>query len=272
MSQRQLMSGDTLSVESGISDTRSRLDKFRTIYCDKNDNSRALDKLCPSPSGKPERRNIDIDYTRNIESRLTIETDFTQSGGSMTEDEEDLFALSANLFAHNIAPRIPPEKMGVPDGRIRQAAAERYMDLRAVFAKRSVAQNSFAAIVAERAEGSPESAPYTKALMRELGIQDTNEIEKILGKNPSYFAQMEVLTKKIYQNPTFYTELYDKPANVSRKGAALQAIGLMQDRDLFDSLLRTEAVLSVLLETMLQKEQAKLVNQLPAQTPVGGAR
>jgi hypothetical protein len=96
--------------------------------------------------------------------------------------------------------------------------------------------------------------------MKELGITEQEEIEKILGKKPSYFAQMEVLTKKLYQNPVFYTELYDKPANVARKGAALQAIGLMQDRDLYNSLLRSEAVLSVLLETMLMKEQEKIVN------------
>jgi hypothetical protein len=47
---------------------------------------------------------------------------------------------------------------------------------------------------------------------------------------------------------------------VERKGAALQAIGLMQDRDLYNSLIRSEAVLSVLLETMLEKEQEKVVN------------
>src|SRR5690606_4894496 len=108
---------------------------------------------------------------------------------------------------------------------------------------------------AMRASGDEGSAPYTKALIKELGITSTDEIDKFLGEKPSYFAQMEVLTKKIYQNPTFYTELYDKPVNVERKGAAIEAISLMQDRDLYNSLLRSEAVLSVLLETMLIKEQ-----------------
>ncbi len=110
MNQRQLLSGEVLSMEGGVSDIRSRLDKFRKVYCERTDNAKGLEKLCPSSNGKPERRNIDVDYTRNIESRLTIETDFTKDGAALTEDEEDVFALSANLFAHNIPPRIPPEK------------------------------------------------------------------------------------------------------------------------------------------------------------------
>jgi len=65
---------------------------------------------------------------------------------------------------------------------------------------------------------------------------------------------MEVLTKDIYQNPVFFTELYDKPANVTRKGATIRALNLMQERDLYESQLRTEAVLAVMLETMLADE------------------
>jgi hypothetical protein len=82
---------------------------------------------------------------------------------------------------------------------------------------------------------------------------------------PSYYAQMEVLTKKIYQNPDFYTNLYDKPANVERKEVAMQAIGLMQKFDLFKSYLRTEASLSVLLETSIQDLQDKVQDQFANQ-------
>jgi len=272
MNQRQVLSGDVVSVEGPDSDIRSRLALFRSTYCDKADNAKGLEKLCEGASGAPERRNIDVDFTRNIESRLTLDVDFMNSGTAKTDDEQDLFALSANLFAHNIPPRIGPDLLAIQDKRIRQNAAERYMDLRAIFAKRSVAQNSFAAITSQRVAGAPESAPYTKALIKELGVNDPTEIEKLLGKNPSYFAQMEIMTKKIYQSPLFYTELYDKPANIARKGAAMQAIGLMQDRDLYNSLLRTEAVLSVLLETMLQKEQEKVTSAISGLTPAGGTR
>lgn len=271
MNQRQSLSGRNIAREHEDSDTRSRLAKFQTTYCSPADNSNGLRELCPNP-GAVARRNIDVDYTRNIESRLTLDLDFMPNQGASTPDEEDVFALSANLFSHNIAPRIPPIKLGDGTGRIREDGAHRYMDLRSVFAKRSVAENSFAALTAMRARGDEGAAPYAKALIRELGVADVAQIEAIIGENPSYFAQMELLTKKIYQNPSFYTELYDKPVNVERKSAAMQAIGLMQDRDLYDSLLRSEVVLSVLLETMLQKEQDKVRNALGNINEAGGSQ
>src|SRR5690606_26223508 len=127
-----------VSVEGADSDIRSRLDIFRDIYCDKNDNAKGLGKFCEKASGAPERRNIDVDYTRNIESRLSLDVDFLNTGSSLTDDEKDIFALSANLFSHNIAPRVEPDWLAIQDGRIYQTAAQNYMILRAVFAKRAV--------------------------------------------------------------------------------------------------------------------------------------
>lgn len=271
MTQRQTLAGENLATESAQSDIRSRLEKFITSYCDVTDNANGLSRLCGASAPNAARRNIDIDYTRNIESRLTLDFDVTPPGAALTADEEDVFSLSANLFAHNLAPRIMPELMGNGQGLVRLSVMEKYMDLRAIYAKRSVAQNSFAALTAMRTRGHTSGAPFLKAIMLDLGVEPA-DINVYLGENPSYFAQMEVLTKKIYQGPNFYTELYDKPANVERKGAALQAIGLMQDRDIFNSLIRSEAVLSVLLETMLEKEQEKVTNAYRAMEKAGGAR
>ena len=82
---------------------------------------------------------------------------------------------------------------------------------------------------------------------------------------------MEILTKKIYQNPDFYTNLYDKPANVERKGVALQAIGLMQKFDLFKSNLRSEASLSVLLELAVIDLQKEVENEFGRAEGAGDA-
>ena len=271
--QRSALSGAVVSQEADVSDMRSRLEKFILNYCDRADNANGLTRLCQPPTPVAARRNIDVDYTKNIESRLTLDIDVTAPAAEQgTPDEEDVFALAANLYSHNVPPRISPSMFGNGQGQIRLSAVEKYMDLRAVLAKRSVAQNSFAAITAMRANGDPGSAPYTRAIVRELGLTDPEQIVQLIGENPSYFAQMELLTKKLYQNPVFYTELYDKPANVDRKGAALQAIGLMQDRDLFNSLIRSEAVLSVLLETMLMKEQEKVANAARKINQSGGVR
>src|SRR5690606_22562062 len=109
-----------------------------------------------------------------------------------------------------------------------------------------------------------EVQPYLYALVKEMGITDENELKKYLGERPSYYAQMEVLTKKLYQNPNFYTELYDKPANVERKNVSMKALELMQKRDIYRSILRSEAILSVMLETALADEQSRVDNEINA--------
>jgi hypothetical protein len=56
--------------------------------------------------------------------------------------------------------------------------------------------------------------------------------------------------------------LYDKPVNVRRKMVAMQAIGLMLDRDIYDSYTRSEALMSVLLELRLIQKQDAVQNML----------
>ena len=65
---------------------------------------------------------------------------------------------------------------------------------------------------------------------------------------------MEILAKKIYQNPDFYVNLYDTPANVARKKVALRAIELMLDRAIYESQIRQEMVMSVLLSSKLRSD------------------
>ena len=135
--------------------------------------------------------------------------------------------------------------------------------MRSIIAKRGVAENSFNAIVGLKSEGTAGSKEFLYALLKDLGIPEI-EIPKILGENPSYDTQMNILTKKIYQNPNFYTNLYDKPANVARKNVAMQAIGLMQKFDTFKSHLRSEASLSILLELAVTNLQRKAESNIGA--------
>ena len=98
-------------------------------------------------------------------------------------------------------------------------------------------------------------------ILTELGVPATEALD-MLGENPSYYAQMEILTKKIYQNPDFYTNLYDTPANVERKTVALQAIKLIQKFDMLKSYLRGEATVSVLLELAVVNLQNEIEDQI----------
>jgi hypothetical protein len=277
--QRQLLSGDVASRLGPDSDVRSRRDQFIKVYCDPNDNNHDLRLLCLNQDRSgPIRKNKDIDFTRTIETQLTLDVDFSAGSEGNTQetpDEEDIFALASNLYANQPLPRLNSEKLSNLEV-VREKGDGVILDFRSIAAKRSVAQNSFAAITGMRTAGSPESATpssaaYMYQLMYDLGLSE-DEVTEMIGTRPSYFAQMEVLTKKLYQNPNFYTELYDKPANVERKAAALQAIGLMQDRDIYRSLLRSEAVLSVLLETKLSKQQEILSSKFPSAGTSGGAQ
>lgn len=269
--QRELLAKDAVATNGSSTDILSRLKQFRDIYCNPKDNGKGLENLCPSPMDAT-RTNKDIDYTATFDAPLTLKVDFTQDGNidhqdnkhvqTLSGDEEDIIALSANLYAHNVAPYIPLSLLSKKRGILNQEGMAHYMNIRAIAAKRSVARNTFASIMAMKSQGEKEVQPYLFALVKEMGITDEEELKKYLGDRPSYYAQMEILTKKLYQNPNFYTELYDKPANVERKNVSMKAIELMQKRDIYRSILRSEAILSVMLETALADEQSRITNEI----------
>ena len=242
----------------------------------------------PTPA-QLNRLNSDIDYVRTIEGNLTLDIDFADGpltgtpANDLTDDEGSVIALAKNLYFPNI--------FELPTSEEVSKNMRPHYDSRSFAAKMNVAHSSFLNIVGMKSSaprGQPTTttatapppppqmvnprnpAPtaltedsgwaYMKAMLREFGIQDENgsgdtndEIENLLGERPSYYAQMEILTKKIYQHPNFYTNLYDKPVNVDRIGASLDAITLMHQRDRFESLLRREMLTSILIEEELAK-------------------
>ncbi len=212
-------------------------------------------------SGPDTQVNTDIDFTRTYDTFPTLQIDFNDT--DITDDEENIFALASNLYSHNIMTRIP--EAGMKDGEGRAGV----LDVREIIAKRNVAEHSFNSIIGMKTLGTEEtdnnSVAYMKKIIESLGITDA-DIQKLYTggdlDRPSYNAQMEVLTKRIYQQPEFFTSLYDKPANVDRKRVALEAIGLMQEFDTWQSYLRTEAMLSVLLETEIMVLQEEVQNKI----------
>lgn len=297
---RQTQSKDQLTVTGEGSDIISRWSQFTNNYCDKKDLNGALESnnICKLSSGTPGRLNRDIDFTRTLDAPLTLNINFgldtksapkgtneentnqlhpstrfgTNDGANTSADEEDILALANNLYASTLfdgfsGPELKAMENDCGLGKGDSIGACRKLILfRSVIAKRSVAANSFNAITAMKSEGSGAVNDFMVAAVKELGFEgDGNgdpvtNIDRYLGVNPSYYAQMEVLTKKLYQNPNFYVNLVDKPANVARQQAAMQAFGLMQDRDIYNSMLRQEMLLSVLLELELQVNQDDLIN------------
>ncbi len=278
--QRQLGHKNSVSAKGRGSDKNSRWNQFVKTYCDPKDNSwntagSGLDLACDrdglgssAATGAVDssRVNRDIDYTRLIEEPRTLNINFADDPITLQPDEEDVLAMASNLYGNDSLSRsVSQLLMDKPE------ANRLYMDLRSIIAKRNVAESTYNAIVSMKSastNGDPSAAQqpdvglYMASLMKDLMPAGTpnNEIMKILGDNPSYYAQLEFLGKKIYQNPDFFANLYDKPANVKRKSIAMKAISLMIDRALFESELRQEMLLSVMLSSKLS-ENYKMINR-----------
>lgn len=261
MSQRALDRHQSMSFAGSlfgpIVERDERLQQYIDRYCNLEDNNHGLEDLCTA-SADPRTINKDIDFARTIDDRPTLNVNLTDD--NLSGDEIDVFALASYLYGHDVFKK--PTKDQLQDT---QENIDEYMDMRSVLAKRSVAENSYNAIVGLKAAGSSEEALETALNMHKiyeaLGVNEEEAIF-LAGEVPSYFSQMEMLSQKIYQSPQFYTNLYDKPANVARKDVAMQAIGLMLDRDAYKSELRTEAMLAVILELEISHYQNAVQDKL----------
>lgn len=275
--ERHLGSAYNFASDGPDRDIEARITQFRTKFCDPMDHNRGLMHMCqhqprdkrvnePFGGMNSSRLNKDIDYSHTLGYPYTLNVNFVDH--FLTDNEEEVLALAANLYGHKVFSRIAKadDLETKLDGRLVNMQ-EHYMDARAHLAKLSVAENSFNAITALKSQGSPGASDFLHAVFTNLGVE--SHVIDMLGEQPSYYAQMEVLTKKLYQNPDFYTNLYSKPADVRRKGVAMQAIGLMQKFDLFKSHLRNEANLSMLLELSVSDLQERIENEIGKQKAGG---
>lgn len=253
---RQLLHTKMASAEGGRQDRLSRLVEFRTKFCDPADFGSAMGSVCDTAASPDTRRNIDINFTRAVDSKATLDVNFSD-GAANTNEEENIIALASNLYAHQLFDAMQVASLNNTKDK---DARTSYLDQRAVVAKRSVAQNSFNKLIGDKAAGTAGSRPYMLTVLQNLGLSAA-DAAKYVGSNPSYDAQMEILTKKIYQNPSFYAGLMENPTNVSRQYAAMQSIGLMQQRDIFETVLRSEMLLSMILEMEVSKYQDDIQNR-----------
>lgn len=272
---RRLNRINTAAKDGSALDKTNRMIQFTERFCNPADMNGSLRReggaaannfLCASEEGGPTHlQNADIDFGRMVAFPWTIQADFSNNGGDQDEadTEEALLALGSNLYGHEILNPdfgIPAEAKRQDDLTLGNLSAEQrnsfytaFMKRRAIEAQRSVAETSFHAIVGMKSKGSGGSAEFMNGVMEELGVTPEDKIADLIGEEPSYDAQMKVLTQKLAQSPDFYTNLYDKPANVARKEVALQAIGLMQKFDLLKSHLRSEASMAVMLENRVNR-------------------
>lgn len=251
LANRELLSGYSASAWGPFADMGARLARYRDIFCEANDNMGQLGNMCNS--GASRRKNNDINYYRTLVRRLTLPLDFRDT--DLTPEEEDILSLARNLFSHNVLTPID-ENLIMPEARFKEL-----QDARMLSAVRSVARNSFSAIVAQRSTGSGLSVDQLRGVLTGLGVPAA-DINEIIGEEPSYYAQMNVISKKLFQDPQFITNLYVSPANVERTGVALQALQIMHDRQRFEAALRKEMLLSMILEMNLRKAQGRVQDRI----------
>jgi hypothetical protein len=259
-------------------DALSRFDQFKAKYCfstaQASDHAGLLEGICTATTAT-RKSNRDINFTQLLGIPKTISaTLYPTAPNNYGANEslsqfEDIIALSRNLYGHT-----PTEPLaeGVLKKTTEGLARLQLIKKRALQAKRNAAQHSFANYVGLKAptDNTDDSdlsiKPHMEALLTALGIDNGagNEFNDYLvqtggvslsglsNTSPSYWAQMEVLTKTLYQNPSFFINLYDNPANVKRQQAAMKAIDLMQERDIHETALRSETLLSLWLDSALE--------------------
>ena len=229
-------------------DFENRLEQYRKVYCDPNDNNAQLKTLCQHSGGSvgatnEERKNKDIDFARTADYHDTLEIDLRDANG--TDDEEDVLALARNLYWD--------AAFDFVDDPTLVRNAQNFYKSRQHQALNALAHRSYSKYISMKAQADNPTAgvtpgwAYIKTMMRDFGLSDP-DIDQIIGENPSYYAQMGAITKRMFQNPDFYTNLYDRPTNVDRVLASLEAISLMQQRDHYEAALRHEMLLSGMLE------------------------
>jgi hypothetical protein len=290
---RQLSTRDSLASDGKYQDMQSRLSHFRETYCDEDDNNKIRGTVINhvgaavgadtdtgltllNSNGAPNcglsantldanlKANRDIDYTRLIEIPLTLDIDLPDNPGTPTDDEEDVLSMATYLYSNEVMDNFSPYLLDI------EANQQDYLKYRSVVAKRSVAEASFYAIASLKARGNPgttdDTFQYLQRLLYELG-HPSNTMEDVYGEypggvHPSYLAQMEILAKNMYMRPEFYINLHGKVANLDRRSVAMQAIDLMLQRDTFKSFIRTEMVISQLLEMEVIDYNSDITNKI----------
>lgn len=248
LSSRERGALNTLTADS-VNAVQTRVNKLKVNYCDPTQSNQSLDELCKYNKNNDTQFNKDVDYTRGLDIPMTLDIGFTGNArAGEAKDQEAVLALSENLF-----PSQPLDKSYSNSSYMTDAS--QYRSLQAI---RNVAKNSLVTSLAEKAKGTTGSEEYITKLMQALGVPEA-QAKQIMGETPSYFAQMEVLTKKLYQDPAFYVNLVDTPANVLRQRTAVKAIKLQQGHDLAETVKRREMLLAILLELKI-RERAAIVN------------
>ena len=256
--KRVLGEGQTIGALKST-DTSSRIKLALERHCSPQEFGGEMDFVCPAGTGANGYTYKDINYTEAVEVPKTINFSVDGEVTIPANSDEITNVLAMKQFLYNAE---TPSRIGVRRlAHNYDSNQGKYLKWRGTVAKRSVAENSFDTLIGMKATSGVAADNQYRAHLATLGVSAA-EIDLMSKAAPSYWAQMEHLTKTLYQTPEFYANLYDNPGNVMRQSASMEAISLMQMRDYYESLIRSEMALALLLDGEVAKEQDALNNAL----------
>ncbi len=259
MRQSQLLRGDagtaellaasgTLTAKGGGAVEDWRLKNLKDIYIDPDQQGGYLRKLVQGS----DRVNRDLDVARSLLGRQTLDINFEDT--TLTDDERDFLALKENLASST----------AMDTSRMRDLAANDAMltdvpELLSMTARRSIIDRTINTMAGMRARGSDVSAPEMQALLRQLGYGDDAPEMKDVAGQASYEAHMDILTRRVFQNPNMYVNLIANPVALRRILVAQNAVRNMQQFDMYATTTRSEdlTALWAWLETREQFNKAQ---------------
>ena len=160
---RSAIQRETINVSrnrvSEANDQTSRITFFRNTYCNPSHMDGEIGGNASHPSicggSTPENYDKDINYTDTIDQNLTL--DFNLTNDILEDDERHVRALMNNLFSYNIFPEMMPDVVTSSKNK------DTFLEMRSLWAARSLARHSYMHIVGQRSAGTGGAAEIGRA-------------------------------------------------------------------------------------------------------------
>ncbi len=224
---------------------QERLKSCKDTYCNPDDFRGAVGVALGITAGGNRRVDNDIDVNRTLIEPLTLDIMPGNTSDSSSPAFRDIMEMSKNLYGNEMFYDLTPQRLD-----------RDLFDIRQIQAKRNVLLESFMAQVGLKSKGLNPVSAQTTAVFERLGLPD-EVIQRDLKGQPSYYALMDVVTRKLYQDADYYVQLVDDPAANDRIMASGKAFQNMLSRDMAATLQRQEILYSMLLELKTLKAQRR---------------
>ena len=247
MMDLELARSDPKVAQGRLSRKRNQVATYRNFHCSASDNGGQNKNFC-GKNVKPENINMDINAYETLIKPLTISVDPFDS--ELTDEEVNFTALVENLI-------VPESNIYAPPGvMMYETVLSAYQDVRSVAAMRGLVRNSILSYAGRKMGIKQEDdsiAPFAEAALKDMGM-DKEDIIELIGKNPSYEAQMALVTQMQFENPDFYVDISTDPAKVAKAKAMMMAFKNLQTAEMRKSAERSALLSSVWLELRLRQQ------------------